>query len=604
MYKIWVTLAALYSLQGTAQVDCKTTDINKVKGQWVWEKKGFGNQWTFGEPLRKELLRMMPQAIDGLHATHSIAFGDKPTFFHSKSPAYYEYYLKLKKYECLPGYNKIQPEGVTGCWVYFVVNSIGANFSSLPGSAEMNFYQNAAPLYVTHIEIETDAAGNRILYTSHRPGERKIHGWYFSNRPGLPVRKLTRKEVFTSYKVHHEKRVNEQITKFEKLVTDDEKKYNSLSPAQKKEQNYWPDIIRKNKDYLAGYTAEKNKILNWYNEMMKQPGLDEIAAVQEINPFHFYPERLTATAGTGYPVWMDNPAFFDNTKPKDQPQCILLFVQKEDDQLPKKNFMDLFFSRFNLDVLCQMVGEAPKKTASLNTLSASLGEAKAEIKEYQKNAGPLTATMDASVIGTYPAGWQGMNNISVQSFENKPWLAMNKNGYWFPRQYNKEIKDGFSLTWELAWDKTIPYNSGLFTVTLSEMSFDNAAGSYKMDNNQSMYRSMYDSYVGNFNRVVLWFDPYWNSGGTLTVYSYNKQENIGVNKRIVLPDFYMSKNRHRVKLQRSGNTLQVYINNKMEASIDNVFLPAVRYNLFTFSRYKGTEEKADVFYLDDIKAQY
>jgi hypothetical protein len=42
----------------------------------------------------------------------------------------------------------------------------------------------------------------------------------------------------------------------------------------------------------------------------------------------------------------------------------------------------------------------------------------------------------------------------------------------------------------------------------------------------------------------------------------------------------------------------------MEASIDNVFLPAVRYNLFTFSRYKGTEEKADVFYLDDIKAQY
>jgi len=66
----------------------------------------------------------------------------------------------------------------------------------------------------------------------------------------------------------------------------------------------------------------------------------------------------------------------------------------------------------------------------------------------------------------------------------------------------------------------------------------------------------------------------------------------------------MDKNRHAVQLQRSGNALLVWINGKQEAAIDNVFLPAARYNLFTFSRYKGTEESTDVFYLDKVKAVY
>jgi hypothetical protein len=127
-----------------------------------------------------------------------------------------------------------------------------------------------------------------------------------------------------------------------------------------------------------------------------------------------------------------------------------------------------------------------------------------------------------------------------------------------------------------------------------------------MDDNQEQYWSFYDGYVGRFNRVMIWFDPDWNSGGTLEVYSYDKNENIGVRKRITLPEFYMAKNSHQLKIQRKGNSLLVIINDKKEVEIENVFIPSVKYNLYTFSRYKGnsSDKKNDVFYLNNIQVEY
>ncbi len=73
-----------------------------------------------------------------------------------------------------------------------------------------------------------------------------------------------------------------------------------------------------------------------------------------------------------------------------------------------------------------------------------------------------------------------------------------------------------------------------------------------------------------------------------------------------LPDFYLTKNRHQLKIQRKGNSLLVLINDKKEAEIENVFMPTVKYNLYTFSRYKGnnSDNKNDVFYLDNINVSY
>lgn len=40
-------------------------------------------------------------------------------------------------------------------------------------------------------------------------------------------------------------------------------------------------------------------------------------------------------------------------------------IRRQDGDLPKKIFMDLFFSQFNMDVLAKMVGETAKNQVAL-----------------------------------------------------------------------------------------------------------------------------------------------------------------------------------------------------------------------------------------------
>lgn len=607
-----IFFATLVYHTGNAQVNCNTLDVNKVPGKWVWQNVAPSfqdpipaSQWKYCEPIRKELQRIMPVAIDGLHATNSIAFPKGKAFWYANSPAAYECYLMLKKYECLKRYNKLQPEGETGCWIYFSINQLEGQSFPLPEQGTGITY-NQFRIRVTNIEVQTDAAGNRIIYSSYRPDETLKHCYFFSSRKELPWRKMTNKELFPSYKIHHEKRVKQEIARFEKLVTDDEKKYTGLSAAEKQQQNYWPDIIRKNKETLQGYKNDLQKITAWFTTAMQQSNLNDTAYVTSINESHFYPERLTAAPGEGYNAWVDNLGFFDKSLPKDQPQCIAFFVRRQDEDLPKKNFMELFHSQFNLDVLAKMVGEPAKKPNGINNMNASAAAIKLVTTARQEDKGPVTISFDNTAEGQFPAGWLGMKNATVQSNKGSKWLTITKDGYWYPRQYDKEIKDKFNLAFDLQWNEDIAYNSGSFTVTLGDIDYDNIGERYRLDDNQEMFWSLYNGYVGNFNRVILWFDPYWNGGGTLTVYSYDNRESLKFNKRITLPDFYKDKNNHQLQIQRKGNGLVVIDNGKTIADLPDVFLTTARYNIFTYSRYKGefSDNKNDVFYLGNIKAAY
>jgi hypothetical protein len=598
-----------------AQINCNTLDVYKVPGKWVWQNTALAyddpiptSQWKFGESIRKEMQRIMPVALDGLYATNSIAFPKGKSFWYAaNSPSAYENYLMLKKYECLKGNNVLKPEAVTGCWVYFSINQIdGVKFPFPEPGSEIKYHEYESKIRVTNIEIQTDAAGNKILYSNYRPEVTLKHCYFFSARKDLPWRKLTNKELFTAYKIYHENRLTKEISKHEKIVADYEKTYNSLSAAEKQKGDYRTQQFTSGKEYLNNLKLEKAKIIPWYTVAIKQANINDTAYIKKLNSYQFLPAELEARDGNGYNAWVDNLDFFDKTKPKDQPQCIALYLVRQDDELPKKNFMDLFHSQFNLDVLAKMVGEPAKKPNGINSLNASSAEIKTETKTNQNSVSAYSYSFEKATLNQFPAGWSGMKNNTVQLYENKNWLAFTKDGYCFPQQFNKEIKDNFSLSFDVSWNKDIAYNSGLFTVSFSDIPYDNAGERYKMDDNQNQYWSFYDSYVGKFNRVMIWFDPYWNSGGTLEVYSYDKNENAAVKKRITLPEFYMAKNSHQLKLERKGNALLVFINNKKEAEIENVFIPSVKYNLYTFSRYKGnnSDNKKDVFYLNNIKTTY
>lgn len=608
----FIFFLSIILLQRTiAQHPCKDFDVLNVPGKWKWKYQGINRPvsvqlWSILDPISKEFQRIMPQVPDGIIAHSLMTGGDAGTFYGlSNGPQYYHHYFMMKKYECAmkPG-PVAQPEGTTGCWIYFDVNNHKGYGVKLPGQSDV-MYDEHRYLYLTNAWLEKDANSNQVLYTSSEKGVVVKQGFVFTEKDRFPCKKITRKELYNCYKLFHEKRVNKLINEFEEIVKKNDREYNSLTPAQKKEQNYWPDIIKRDKGVLEGYKNEKEKIERWYATVMQQSNLMDTAYAQQIVYWAFEPEKLNAKPGEGYPVWVDDIDFYDRNKPVNQPQYIFLHYRRQDDILPKKNFMDKFCNEFNLDVLYKMLGLPVKKPGGINTIASSLNNAKENSKTQQQNNKLVNFSLDNTVAGQFPTGWYGIKNITLQPYQGSKWLAIDKDGYWYPLQYNKEIKDGFDLSFDVTWDKDISYYSGLFTITLGDIEYDNAAERYR-DNNQNIYRSLYDGYDARFNRVILWFDPYWNNGGQLTVYSYCAGGVLAFNKQVVLPDFYRDKNKHQLTIQRKGNSLLITDNGKIIADFDKVFLDGARYNLYTFSRYNGnkSDNMNDVFFLNNIKSAY
>jgi hypothetical protein len=304
-------------------------------------------------------------------------------------------------------------------------------------------------------------------------------------------------------------------------------------------------------------------------------------------------------------VWTDDPSFFDKTKPQDVPQFLFLKIRRQDSDLPKKLFMDRFFEAFNLDILCKMVGEPIKKPGNSNTLTASLTTAKTETKKEQDKKGPLQINFDQEISGSFPKRWYGMKNVAVQEYGNSKWLALNKAGYWYPRQFNKKMEDGFTLSFNLEWNKNISYYSGLFAVTLADMEYDNIIEGFKTAGNEADYYSFYDGYAVNFNRIILYFDPYFNNGGQLQIMVMDRAGTALLNQKILLPFFYKENNQHRLTVTRKGKQLIVQDNGTAIATIDGVFSSSVSYNAYFFSRYRANNEAtSDTYYLNNIEVNY
>lgn len=598
MFAVLLLISSSYSI---AQIS-NTVDLDKYPPQWVWQKGKVEKQWTFTNPIQKELQRIFQPLPEGIHATFGIGgASDNPA--GSGIPNSYGPYLMLKKYEYTSSTKQIKQEGETGCWIYFQTNTLDGLHWSLPGRVTyITFNGGDDQLFVCNLTIETDANGNQVLYTTSYGEENVMAGYCFSANNKIPVRRITRKELFTSYKMRMDKVWGEWITKYEKLIPDNEKKYNSLTPQEKKEQNYWPELIERNKKELNEFKQKKSALAQWYNSKMQSANLDAPAVVEALGE-NIETEKLDVKEGLN--VWIEEPSFFDKTKPVDAPQFIFVHIRRQDDQLPKKLFVDRFVNAFNLDVLCKMVGAAPKKPASVNTITASLTTAKTESKTQQDNAGPVTINFQKDAAGSFPSGWIGMKNCAVKEYEGSKWLALNEHGYWYPKQFNKTIEDGFTLSFNLEWNKEISYYSGPFAVTLAQMQYDNARQGFATAGKERDYYSFYDSYASNFNRIRIQFDPYFNDGGQLQITVYDLNNVAVVDQRMVLPDFYKDKNKHQLQISRSGNKLVVKDNGTIAAEVANVFAGGIRYNAYIFSKYRSDNgDPTDTYYLNNVQVKY
>jgi hypothetical protein len=581
----------------------KTVDTDKYPPQWVWKQGKHSSQWAITVPIQQELKRIFqPSLPDGIHATFGVAWGDN-TLMGAGTPADYSSFLMLKKFEYSSHTKLIKPEGETGCWIYFQPNTLTRSHWSLPGRVDKIKYNGGHDwLFVCNLKMETDANGNRVLYTSAYGTESVMEGYCFSGNGKIPVRRLTRRELFTSYTLHMNKLWNEWIDKYEKTISTDERHYNGLTAEQKKQENYWPELIKRNQNSLAEFKQKKSALAEWYNNQLHSANLDLPAVVE--NLFEDMDVKKLDVK-QGYHVWLDDPSFFDKTKPQDTPQFLFLKIRRQDSDLPKKLFMDRFYEAFNLDVLCNMTGEPVKRPGTVNTLNASLTTAKKETQTEQDKKGPVLINFQQDNSGSYPGRWYGMKNIVVQDYGNSKWLALSKAGYWYPRQFNKTMEDGFSLSFNLEWNKDISYYNGLFAVTLAEMEYDNVMEGFKTTGNQADYASFYDSYAVNFNRVILYFDPHFNNGGQLQVVVMEKSGTSRLSQKILLSNFYKEKNQHRLTIIRKGQQLVVKDNGIAIATVDGVFSGSASYNAYIFSRYRANNELAsDTYYLNNIEVNY
>ena len=233
------------------------------------------------------------------------------------SPNAYQCYLMLLDYECIMYPNaKIQPESATRCWIYFDVNKNieSPNGRLLPGGSDVEYAGSpSSMLHLTDVWTETDANGNRVLYTSTEKGIEDERGFLFSANPKLPFRKISRKELYNSYKVYHEKRLNIEIAKYEKAITEEQNEYNSLSATEKKQQSYRLIAIAKAKKSLGFFTPQKEKLILWFERVMKQNNLADTAYAAQIVTWQFEPEKLDAPTGKGFPVWIRDINFYDKT---------------------------------------------------------------------------------------------------------------------------------------------------------------------------------------------------------------------------------------------------------------------------------------------------
>jgi hypothetical protein len=570
-----VALLSIFYLQVAAQVS-KAVDLNKVPPVWIWKKSKVENQGNIWEPYRKELQRIFQPLPDGIHSSYLFLYGDRPAM-PGISARWYTVTLMLKKFEYSPQTKLIKQEGETGCWIYCQVNTItndgGVVLPGLVDGLRMKNTENQ--VFVCNLRTELDAAGNKVLYASSRGVDNQLIGHYFSYNQQLPIRQVTKKELFDMYQVYMEKTLEDAI--------DRHKKSNS------------------GLEYIPGLQKQIDELNRWHTEQMRRKDLSTPAVVENIF-LNIDPKKLDVKEG--FHVWTDDARFFDSTKHRDQPQFVILRIRRQDADLPKKQFVDRYSDALNLDIIARLAGDQLKRPGGINSITNSLETSKKETAAGLA-AGAQSHAFAKDAPGNFPGGWLGTKNIQVQDYQGGRWLALNKPGYWYPKQFGKPLQDGFQLNCALEWNKTFSYYSGVFAITLAELPYDQVLQGFKTSDRGIVYESFYDQYTPGFHRIVLRLDPHFNDGGQLEVLVNAPSGQTLLSKKFLLPKFFREKNSHRLQVGRQGNTLWVKDNDELIAELDNAFQPNVSYNAYVFSRYKvNNDGENDTYFLNDISVRY
>jgi hypothetical protein len=615
-YILAIIFALTYFNLAFAQSFCDSAgDAIADNSSLLWKLRpetNSGNWATSMKPVIQEMQRIFPQPPKGLEITYGIfdAMGIKDSA--PNDIQYYESFFMVKDIVCLKyqGKNEIAPEGETGNWIYFRANDFTVFLNNYTSPSSISLPSKGAKLYVTgNIRLEENRNGLKSIYFFNENNEQKFAGWYFSESKTMPFRRITNFELALSYQEYWLNKFDEDIKRLEGVLETSKKTFARVSSekgamTEKEKQNFFKSLSDGDKQtqlIIDRYKAQREDCIKRTNALMTASDAKNDAYIKNLNDLIYEPNDLTAGGGKGKYVYVENREIFDKTLPKSKPQFMTVQLRRQDTSPAKTAFTKKFEDEFDFNVIRKMVGMKPMPTSP--TIS-SMGNT--PIINTEKPIANETSSetffedfTDAN-IGQAPAKWTVSNNSAIvkdKIGQAGKWLAMSKEGLFFPDYAVLALPKNFTLEFDVSWTKSISYYSPSFYFHLGAAPFDNTLKRYDRELvNINAYTS------AKMERVALWIDPHWNNeNGRYGLQVFDARGGYKLDKSDKTQIYYKNKNLVKVKLVRQGSLLTVYFNGT-KMTEDVVLSETIRWNFFGFGLSNAPNaEQGDEFYLSNIR---
>jgi hypothetical protein len=582
---------------------------------WRLRSETRSSTWgTFMRPVISEMQRLFPKPPAGLELTYGIydAMGGPSRF--TSGIQYYEGFFMIKDIVCenMNGVKKILPEGETGNWLYFRANDFRNLLNNFANSTSITLSTNEFPLYSANIQLVENENGMMSVYVYNARDEQKFAGWYFAAKKQLPIRKITRKELAQSYRAFWVKKLEEDIKRLEALLVSSKKAYARVSAdpggmSKQDQEKSLKSILDGDATINEIITRERNQIADCkqrMERMIQSPDAGEPVKVNNINDLSYDPETMMNTGDKGQFVYVEDEEWFNKKLPKAQPQFIVSYFRRPEVSPAKTAFSNKVELNFDWNIIRKMVGmaalskpltitEMGNSPAEYTTGSVPMGTG----KPTTANGIYFTENFEKAPEGMAPPKWVVSNNTAIIKKEtNNKWLAMKKEGLFFPDYAVLQLPSSFTLEFDLRWNAAISYYSPEFLVHIGAARYDNTLKRYDREQvNVNSYTS------GYMERICLAIDPHWNDASRYGMQVFDKRGGYLYDKSNTTNIFYKDRNEVHVKLKREGTKLRVYFNEEQVTELPDALKEDIRWNFIGFGLRRGTNALPDdEFYIGNI----
>ena len=576
-----------------------------------------GNWANAMKPVIAEMQRVFPQPPKGLELT----FGIHDAMGIQTSPPnalqYYEGFFMIKDIVCYKdqGKNVIGPEGETGNWIYFRVNDF-KEFAVNGNSGDLVLSGTELRLNLSgDIRIEENKNGMKNIYFFNENNEQQFSGWYFSERKALPYRRVSRFEFAQSYREYWLKKIDEEIKRLEGVLATSQKTFNRVSAekgvmTEAEKQKFFQSLRegdQKTQRAIDENKARRSDAVKFTDTVLKAPDSRSEAFISNSNEIFNQPSEIRFGTGTGKGkfAYVANQDFYDPRLPKWQPQVVVVQHRQEGDSPAKVAFAKKFEDEFDFNVIRKMVGmkplpKSPTISAMGDTPIRNTGKPTPETASNGDSGGSYFEDFANATVGQAPGKWT-VSNITglVKNKTGQPgkWLAMSKEGLFFPDYAVLALPNSFTIEFEVTWTKNISYYSPSFYFHLGAAPYDNTLKRYdRALVNLNAYTS------SRMERVALWIDPHWNNEhGRYGLQVFDARGGYKLDKADKTKIYFKDTNLVKVKLVRQGSQLAIYFNGT-KMTEDAVLSENIRWNFFGFGVDNAPNaDPSDEFYVSNIR---